>query len=1003
LSFVLLFNVLQARGFGSQLRDFHHTAWSSDRALGAVFDIQQSPDGYLWLTTSRGVFRFDGIRFQSADEITSGATKNIEFASAFVSSSGEVWFRTRLPGLLLWRNDKISSFPNKGCTPGLLTGSMAEDRDGRIWVAGSAGLFIVGEGKCERVSEKYGLPDGFPSAITVDGAGTLWVKMPSGALFYLARGDTTFKRSPHGEGPVGDFAYLHAAPSGAVWLSDERGLRRVSGDSIRSGGKSGSIPKSFKHPRFGNFTFDCNGTLWAASSSGIQRIPHANQLAIDVSVDPATGENFAVTQGLSSDVVWKLSVDRECSLWVGTNSGLDQLRRNVMSQLVIPQTKEHQLAVAAGESRHVWIGSRSLPLTEVNPDGRFKTFPETRQSISIRRDFKGGIWSTGLGVNNLWRASNDRIEPIHYPHDDVEVGASATIDKNNNIWILTFAANVYRRIGNNWEKENQTLGREPGVLGAMEGDQEGNVWFAFSNHVVEWDGANYRRYTYTGKNRFPTCLAVKGEHVWLGAEDGVQLLTKGLFRMMRWKNPSLPGRVSGMVETESGDLWTSGFSGVTHVRADELKRWLRDPDYAVSAEEFNTLDGLPGLPAERYPEPSIVEAENGRLWFATIKGIAWLDPMALARNYNPAQPTVLVTSLATGGRAYSNFRNLALPPHAGSVEIDYTALSLAIPERVRFRYKLEGLENDWQDVGTRRVAFYTNLPPRHYRFHVIACNNDGIWNDVGANVEFTIQPAWYQTIWFYALCATFGLLMIWAVYQIRVRQVAKVMSDRFEERLSERTRIARDLHDTFLQTIQGSKLVADSALKQSTDSARMRATLEQLSVWLGRATEEGRAALNSLRTSATERNDLAAAFQRAIEECRIGSSVEASFSVVGEVSEMHPVVRDEVYRIGYEATRNACVHAQATRLQVELTYAEDLVLRVCDNGIGIDPVIVTEGKEEHFGLRGMRERALRIMAKLTVKTSTLSGTEIKLVVPGSIIYRRTISRHRKMGDKTIGS
>jgi signal transduction histidine kinase len=174
----------------------------------------------------------------------------------------------------------------------------------------------------------------------------------------------------------------------------------------------------------------------------------------------------------------------------------------------------------------------------------------------------------------------------------------------------------------------------------------------------------------------------------------------------------------------------------------------------------------------------------------------------------------------------------------------------------------------------------------------------------------------------------------------------------------------------------------------------MRGALEQLSVWLGRATEEGRAALNSLRTSTTEKNDLAAAFQRAIEECRIGTSIEASFSVVGEVSEMHPIVRDEVYRIGYEATRNACVHSQATQLQVELKYAEDLVLRIRDNGVGIDPAFVSGGRQGHFGLQGMRERADRIMAKLTVETSRIAGTEIKLVVPGSIIYRSTISGQR---------
>jgi signal transduction histidine kinase len=225
------------------------------------------------------------------------------------------------------------------------------------------------------------------------------------------------------------------------------------------------------------------------------------------------------------------------------------------------------------------------------------------------------------------------------------------------------------------------------------------------------------------------------------------------------------------------------------------------------------------------------------------------------------------------------------------------------------------------------------------------------------------------------------------------------MSARFDERLHERTRMARDLHDTFLQTIQGSKLVADDALDPSTDPARMRRAMEQLSVWLGRATEEGRAALNSLRTSTTEKNDLAAAFRRAMEECRIHTSMEASLSVVGEAREMHPIVRDEVYRVGYEAIRNACVHSQASQMRVELTYDHDLALRVSDNGVGVDPAVADRGREGHFGLQGMRERAARIVGKLTLVSSASSGTEIKLVVPGSIIYRERTSNGRKLSAK----
>jgi signal transduction histidine kinase len=302
-----------------------------------------------------------------------------------------------------------------------------------------------------------------------------------------------------------------------------------------------------------------------------------------------------------------------------------------------------------------------------------------------------------------------------------------------------------------------------------------------------------------------------------------------------------------------------------------------------------------------------------------------------------------------------------------------------------FRYILEGRDKDWQDPGLRRQAFYSDLRPGRYRFRVIAANNDGVWNKTGAMLDFKVAAAWYQTIWFRSLCFIAGALLLWAIYRLRVRQIAGAMKARFDERLAERTRIARDLHDTFLQTIQGSKLVADDALSTPTDLPRMRQAVEKLSAWLGRATEEGRAVLNSLRTSTTEVNDLAGGFRRALDECH--SSMEVSLQLWGQIQEMHPIVRDEVYRIGYEAIRNACVHSNATQLRVELSYGQDLSLRICDNGVGIDPDIVHRGKPGHFGLQSMRERAERIMGKFSIESTIGFGTAITLTVPGGIIYR----------------
>jgi len=323
------------------------------------------------------------------------------------------------------------------------------------------------------------------------------------------------------------------------------------------------------------------------------------------------------------------------------------------------------------------------------------------------------------------------------------------------------------------------------------------------------------------------------------------------------------------------------------------------------------------------------------------------------------------------------------------VQINYAAVSLSDPEAIRFRYQLHDTDAGWHETTTSNPAVYRNLAPGTYRFTVAASDTDGIWSDNVASAVFTILPAWYQTNWFRMLCVVTGVLAVWAVYQLRMRQVAQSLTTRFDERLAERTRVARDIHDTLLQTVQGSKMVADDALDRPDDVVGMQRAMEQLSLWLGQAAREGRETVKTLRTSTTQGNDLAQAFQRAIEDCKRNGSMQTSLSVIGDAKEMHPVVRDEVYRIGYEAIRNACSHSRGSRLEVGLSYAQDLTVRVADNGVGIDPAIVDQGKEGHFGLQGLRERAARIGAKLTFVSSGDSGTDIILTVPGRIVFRKT--------------
>ena len=334
-----------------------------------------------------------------------------------------------------------------------------------------------------------------------------------------------------------------------------------------------------------------------------------------------------------------------------------------------------------------------------------------------------------------------------------------------------------------------------------------------------------------------------------------------------------------------------------------------------------------------------------------------------------------------------------MPPLIRDLEIDYTALSLVAPERNQFRYKLEGHDRDWQDVGNRRQAFYNDLSPGNYRFRVVASNNSGVWNEQGAALDFSVASAFWQTSWFRAVCAVAFLLVLWALYQLRTGQIKQAFNARLEERVSERTRIARDLHDTLLQSFQGLLLRFQTARELlRTSPAEAEKTLESAIDQTVQAIIEGREAVQGLRASTVERNDVARAITTLAEEIAAEASsraaVELRLGVEGTARSLHPIVRDEIYRIGSEALRNAFRHAEAKQIEVELRYDErQLRLRIRDNGKGIDSrFLAAEGREGHFGLDGMRERAKLIGGSLTVWTAPDSGTEIELSVPAAHAY-----------------
>ncbi len=987
---VLFFAVNSVWALDPSLRisQYGHTAWRvHDGAFAATPNaITQTNDGYLWIGTQSGLLRFDGVRFVSWSPPEGQQLPSSRINSLLGARDGSLWIGTTM-GLARWKSRKLTNYPDKTGS----VGTILQDRNGTIWVAcanasdAKAPLCEVTEtglrcyGKAEGISITYAVP------LVADTVGDLWIgggaKLsrwnPGSSSTYVAGKLNPFETFNGVEA-------LAADPDGSLWV----GIMQ-SGHGLGLQQFVRGAWKAFVTSEFDGNTLDVTAllvdrenSLWIGTlNQGIYRIH-------DRKVD-----HFRGASGLSSDSVNGLYEDREGNIWIATSEGIDEFRdvRVVSFSTHEGLSADQVNSVLASTDGTVWIGNLhsldSLHLGEVShlrtPDGL-----PGNQVTSLLQDRSGRLW-IGLDQDlSIYEGGKfRRIAFLNGSPPGAIVAMAEDVD--GSIWAEAWKFGSPRqlvRIQDFRIREEFSAAQIP-PADALAADPQGGIWLGLSS-------GGLARYRHGQVQLFPSnrsqhdgpvrqILANLDGSVLAATPSGLIGWRNGMQQILGVRNGLPCDLVYTFLPDREGALWLYTPCGLIAIPKVELQKWWGSPEVKVKFRVFDVFDGARPLSTPFRPNAS--RSPDGRLWFANESVLQMIDPAHLTTNL--VAPPVHVEGVVADGKSYLAQEGLHLPPRTRDLRIDYTALSFVVPQKVRFRYTLEGRDMGWQDAGIRRQAFYTDLGPGRYRFRVIACNNDGVWNENGATLELSIAPAWYQTRWFLGLCVLSGAFLMWALYRLRVQQIHKSLSARFDERLAERTRMAQDLHDTFLQTIQGSKFVADNALKKSDDPERMRRAVEQLSVWLAQANEEGRAALNSLRTSTRQKNDLAEAFERAMEECRLLGPIEVSFSVTGDSKEMHPVVRDEIYRVGYEAIRNARTHSRGSRLDVELKYGHDLALHVKDDGIGIDPAIEDHGKEGHFGLQGMRERVARIGGKLMVVSSAGSGTEITVIVPGGIVFR----------------
>jgi signal transduction histidine kinase/ligand-binding sensor domain-containing protein len=970
----------------SRITQYAHSAWRTQDGFfsGSARAITQTTDGHLWIATQRELFQFDGAHFTKWTPPAGSQFPSSTINALLGSNDGSLWIGTD-SGVAQWKNQQLTAVAG---SHGRIT-SIIDRANGEVWFSriplfnqGGAVCRVSGQ-QAQCLGSREGIPVTRAGVLSEDRSGYLWFGDQNVAVQWngglLQRFAPAALKGNQADGVRG----IVAARDGSVWLGFARrgpglGLQKVINGTLKP-----FISRELDSSTLDVITLllDRQNSLWIGTiSQGIFRIH-------DGAVD-----HFGTADGLSSDYILQLYEDHEGDVWVATSRGIDCFRDLRVTSYTRREglPSEEVDSIVASRDGTIWVGGpaglssiRGRTVTSIKP----RTGVAAPQITSLLEDHAGRLW---VGVDNsLYIYNKDVFKPITR-RDGRQLGFIVGIaeDLEHNVWAeIIGPPRALVRISNLAIDREFPEPEMPAARKLAVG-LDGSIWLG----LLTGDLARYKdgkTDIFRFKNSPTPTLESTVYEVVVGADGSVLGATS--FGLIAWKNGNqqIMTQKSGLpceaiytaVIDRRGTLWLYTQCGIVEIATEELQKWWRDSNTIVQVRTIGPLDGAqPGL----VPFQGAAASPDGRLWFANGTALQALDSSHASANTIP--PPVYIENVIAGHKTHGAHKDISFAANTRDLQIDYTALSFRNPQKVAFRYRLEGRDNAWQDAESRRQAFYTDLPPGRYRFRVIASNNDGVWNEQGATLAFSIAPAWYQTRLFQAAYVVSAVLLVWTIYRVRMRQVAKAIEARFDERLAERTRIARDLHDTLLQTIHGSKLVADNALETPSEPAVMRKALEQLSQWLQQAGQEGRAALNSFRGSATCTNDLAEAFRRVLQNPPL-HSLPATISVSGDVREIHPIVRDEVYRVGYEAIRNAHAHSGGNHLDVQLRYTDALMLRVADNGVGADASTFRDGKEGHYGVSGMRERASQIGARLSIVSDATRGTEVCLIVPGGIAFR----------------
>lgn len=949
---------------------FRRTTWASQDGhfrpgISAINSITQTTDGYIWVAGSGGIFRFDGVRFLEWTPPSGESLPRRPLHRLLAARDGSLWIAGI--GLAQLTSDgKFRTYRELDGTE--IEGGLIEDRDGAIWAGGAASR--GGKPLCRfhrGASDCFGADSIFGGTIGVlyeDGKGQVWAGSATGV----------WKLRPGGPIRTDSSRPLASARSVAI---DARGTTVVSSGGLTAITENGRLqPYELSVANARALLKAKDGSLWIGTSG--QGIARAHDGRID---------HLTTADGLSSNSVVQLFEDREGNVWAGTSRGVDKFTRPAVPTITAKQglAIDYVNAVLIDRKGVLWAGTLNGLYQFI--DGTWIKAP-----VQLPNEFVTSLFQTSAG--RIFAATDadrgmtwiDGKKVTRFPSGDGDI-FGLTEDVRGHLWVASHLLGLLHFDGNTKLVERfptTTLGNM-NVSIAYDHARDG-VWLTSQLGDLGFfkDGKFVERYgpkDGLGGGILRDVQVDTDGSVWVSTRVGLAHLVRGKLAVLGRAHGLPCDAVHWMRRDNERNVWLYTECGMVALADSTLAHWVADSSRSVSLLQYlDNTDGVESVAYNGWYTPQTATTSDGRILYATATGIGILDPAILTVRKPP--PPVHVEDVIVDGRSMGRADGLSFSSRAHTMQVAFSAPTFASPRKVRFRYRLSGYDTDWSAESPGREATYTNVPPGDYEFRVKASNGDGVWNEAGAALHFSVLPMFYQTLWFKALLAAAAAGLLWVLYALRLRQATDRITERLGERLQERERIARELHDTLLQDFQVIILRFDDVSRRLESPDPHKRALDEGLQFADRVLKEGRNRIHDIRADTYVSENLASAFSEYCNELARHRAVDCRVTVSGKPVNADPMALDEVFRIGREAIGNAFKHSECSTLEVELAFAaREFRLVVRDNGIGIDASVLATGRPGHWGIASMRERARKIEATLRVTNAPGAGTTLELTMP----------------------